>query len=170
MICLPRSYAAGRRSSCMRREIKKSRVRTLEEAGGAFCFAGGILAALLGSLLTASGWITGVEIHPWIHAAGTALLVLTIPLILFAGFCLDWAERSSNRASDNDRDLGPAKSSPDPVMISKQIKRGVEVTQNRKSVSLDKLPKAHPKHSRSENSEKVESVRGLVGKQNKQRV
>jgi len=81
----------------MRNVINQKRVRAWEVAAGVCCFVGGILAALLGSLLTASGWILGGELHPWIHAAGTALLIVAIPLILFAGFCLDWAERGQEK-------------------------------------------------------------------------
>lgn len=110
----------------MRKVINEKRVRGWETAGGVFCFLTGILAGLLGSVLTASGWIVGAELHPWIHAAGTALLIVTIPLILFAGFCLDWAERPPYNASDRDRDPGQGKASPEPIMISKEIKRGVE--------------------------------------------
>lgn len=81
----------------MRKVINQNRARKWEAAVGICCFIGGILAAVLGSLLTASGWIIGAEVHPWIHAAGTALLIVTIPLILFAGFCLDWAERGKKK-------------------------------------------------------------------------
>ncbi|MDQ1728314.1 MAG: hypothetical protein QOD33_439 [Pyrinomonadaceae bacterium] len=76
-------------------------MRSWEAAGGACCFVAGIVAALLGSLLTASGWVLGAALHPWIHAAGTLFLIAAIPLILFAGFCLDWAERERGKA---DRD------------------------------------------------------------------
>jgi hypothetical protein len=76
-------------------------VRSWEAAGGACCFVAGIVAALLGSLLTASGWVLGAALHPWIHATGTLFLFAAIPLILFAGFCLDWAERERGKA---DRD------------------------------------------------------------------
>ena len=88
----------------------------------------------MGSLFTAYAWIVGAEIHPWIHTAGTALLIVTIPLILFAGFCLDWSERRPNKACDNDRDPGPGKVPPEPIMISKEIERGVKeagVTQDK---------------------------------------
>jgi len=121
----------------MRKEINQDRVRRLEVVGGASCFAAGILAALLGSLLTASGWILGAEVHPLIHAAGTALLIVAIPLILFAGFCLDWSERHLNK-SDNDRDPGEGRASPEPIMISKEIKPGVEkaVEKQNKEISL----------------------------------
>lgn len=122
----------------MRKVINEDRVRKWEAIGGACCFGAGILAALLGSIFTASGWILGTELHPWVHAAGTALLIVAIPLILFAGFCLDWAERSPNKASDNDRHPGQGKASPEPIMISKEIKRGVQeagLRTIRKSVS-----------------------------------
>lgn len=65
-----------------------------ETAGAVGCFAGGIGAGLLGSLLTASTWILGAEVHPWIRGLGTALLILTIPLLILAGYCMDWAERA----------------------------------------------------------------------------
>jgi hypothetical protein len=110
----------------MRKAINQTRVRNWEAKGGVCCFVAGILAAFLGSALTASGWLVAVELHPWIHAAGTALLIATIPLILFAGFCLDWAERRPNKAGDNDRGQGERKTSPEPIIISKDIKRGME--------------------------------------------
>lgn len=80
----------------MRRIIKRD-VWTWEATGAIFSFAGGILAAFLGSLLTASTWILGTELHPWLRNLGTALLVSTIPLLIFAGCCLDWMERDRNK-------------------------------------------------------------------------
>lgn len=59
---------------------------------GGCCFVAGILAPLLGGLLTVIEWIVGVAAHPWLHIAGTTLFVVGIPLILFAGFSLDWGE------------------------------------------------------------------------------
>lgn len=69
--------------------------------GGALCFAGGILAALVGSLLTASTWILGGQLHPWIRSSGTVLLIITIPLLIFAGYCMDWAEREKSEHGAN---------------------------------------------------------------------
>jgi hypothetical protein len=132
--CLPLSYATERNSIGMRKVINQNRLRQWEAAGGVFCFLAGIVAALLGSLLTAGAWIVGAQIHPWVHAAGTALLIVTIPLILFAGFCLDWSERRPNNARDNDRDPGQGKVPPEPIMISKEIERGV----NEAGVTLNK--------------------------------
>ena len=64
-------------------------------------YTGGIIAALLGGVLTASTWIFGAELHPWIRNLGTALMALTIPLIIFAGCCLDWAEREQEKPAAN---------------------------------------------------------------------
>jgi hypothetical protein len=69
-----------------------------EVTGAVCCFAGGISAALLGSALTASTWILGAEAHPWVRGLGTALLILTIPLLILAGYCMDWAEREPKKS------------------------------------------------------------------------
>jgi hypothetical protein len=90
----------------MRKVINPQRVRTWEVAGGISCFVAGILAPVLGSLLTALGWIVGAEFRPWLHAAGTVLFIVAIPLILLAGFCLDWAERGHEKPL-NDREEVP---------------------------------------------------------------
>jgi len=99
--CLPLSYTTERRSICMRKIINQKRLRTWEATAGVSCFVAGLLAPLLGSLLTVIEWIVGVTLHPWIHVAGTALFIVAIPLILFAGFCLDWAERAQKESSHN---------------------------------------------------------------------
>ena len=62
------------------------------------CFAGGVGSVLLGSVLTASSWILGAETHPLVHGLGTALLIVTIPLLILAGYCMDWAEREPNKS------------------------------------------------------------------------
>jgi hypothetical protein len=92
---------------CMREVINQKRVRKWKATGGVCCFVAGILAGLLGSVLTATGWIIGVPLHAWVHAAGTALLIVTIPLILFAGFCLDWAERGKEKSLEDPNNEAP---------------------------------------------------------------
>lgn len=77
----------------MKQGRKKRGPGSWEAIAADLSFVGGILAALLGSLLTASTWILGGELHPRLRAVGTTLLVLTIPLLIFAGYCLDWMER-----------------------------------------------------------------------------
>ena len=71
----------------------KSALKAWEAAGAVCCFAGGIGAALIGSLLTALTWILGAPLHPWVRGTGTGLLILTIPLLILAGYFMDWAER-----------------------------------------------------------------------------
>lgn len=75
----------------MKREIKRN-LALIESAGAIACFVGGILAGLLGTLLSASAWILGGDQHPLVHGLGTALLVVTIPLLILAGYCMDWLE------------------------------------------------------------------------------
>ena len=60
------------------------------------CFVSGISAALLGSVLTVVAWVQGAEAHPWLRGVGTACLVLIIPLLIMAGFCLDDLEQATN--------------------------------------------------------------------------
>jgi protein-S-isoprenylcysteine O-methyltransferase Ste14 len=80
----------------MERRIK-SRLVTLEATGAIICFVGGLLAGVVGTLLSASAWILGAEQHPWVRGLGTALLVVTIPLLIFAGYFMDWMERDSKK-------------------------------------------------------------------------
>ena len=96
------SYADRRIPVCMR-EINRKRWQRSEAVCGVCCFIAGIVAPLLGMFLLTLEWLAGVTVHPWFHAIGTTLLIVGIPLIVFAGFCLDWAEakpkerRPSNR-------------------------------------------------------------------------
>lgn len=69
----------------------------METAGAILSFCAGILAGIVGTVLSASAWILGSEQHPWMRGLGTALLVITIPLLIFAGYCMDWLERDSGR-------------------------------------------------------------------------
>lgn len=64
---------------------------------GVGSFIAGILAPVLGMLLLGLEWLTGRVVHPWLHTTCTTLLIVGIPLILFAGFCLDWAEAGQKR-------------------------------------------------------------------------
>ena len=79
----------------MDKQRTKHAVWTWEATGAVCCFSGGMLAALIGSVLTASIWVLGAPLHPWLHGLGTALLIVTIPLLIFAGYCMDWEEQGS---------------------------------------------------------------------------
>ena len=83
----------------MDKQRTKHVVWSWEAAGAVCCFTGGIGAALVGSVLTAASWILGAQLHPWLHGLGAVLLIVTIPLLIFAGYCLDWEERGSQGAS-----------------------------------------------------------------------
>jgi hypothetical protein len=76
----------------------KNGIWSWEVIGAVCCFAGGMSAALLGSVLTASTWILGAEAHPWVRGLGTGLLILTIPLLILAGYCMDWAEQEPKKS------------------------------------------------------------------------
>jgi hypothetical protein len=69
---------------------------TLAGCGAAAGLCGGIISALLGSTLTAISWLTGLLWHSLhIHRAGTILLTLTIPLLIFGGHCLDLIDKKN---------------------------------------------------------------------------
>ena len=75
-------------------------------AMAAFSFGGGIGAAVIGSVLTAMTWFLGGALHPWLRGMGTLLLIATIPLLIFSGYCLDWGEqreRSFKQQQNNNR-------------------------------------------------------------------
>jgi hypothetical protein len=72
----------------------KARIWSWQVAAAICCFGGGIVAGIVGGVLTAITWFIGAALHPWLHAAGTAFMIATIPLIIFSGYCLDWNERT----------------------------------------------------------------------------
>jgi hypothetical protein len=63
-----------------------------ETAGAIFGFAGAILAALFGGLLTIGAWLSGTQTSLWLQRLGDGLLLAVIPLLIFAGYCLDRME------------------------------------------------------------------------------
>jgi hypothetical protein len=63
----------------------------LSAAAGLF---GGVASAMLGSVFTAASWFVANEgARHWLSTAGTVLLFLTIPLLIFGGYCMDWMEK-----------------------------------------------------------------------------
>ena len=87
----------------MNNQTKRTR-RNWEATGAFCCFTGGIGAALVGSILTATTWILGAQLHPWLHGLGTALLIVTIPLLIFSGYCLDWMERNATSRRSQEKE------------------------------------------------------------------
>jgi hypothetical protein len=96
--CLALSYTTERRSLCVRKVVNQKHLRKLEESTGIFCFIAGLVAPVLGGFLAMAEWIVESADHRWLHVASTALFIVGIPLILFAGFCLDWAERGQKKS------------------------------------------------------------------------
>lgn len=66
---------------------------------GAFIgLCGGVMVAVLGSLLTVAGWLTAdTGAKHRLSTAGTVLLCLTIPLIVLGACCLDWLEKDKTQ-------------------------------------------------------------------------
>ena len=67
--------------------------------GGAICGLGfGIVAPVIGSILTAIAWFTGPQWHGFfLQRDGTALLFLTIPLLILGAHCLDLIEKQEEK-------------------------------------------------------------------------
>jgi hypothetical protein len=69
--------------------------------GAVLGLAGGAGCVLCGSIITAATWLTGAAGYgPFLHKLGTILLVLTIPLLLFGGHCLDLIEQQRDREQE----------------------------------------------------------------------
>jgi hypothetical protein len=72
---------------------------TWRTAGAVFGLCGGIIAPLVGSILTAIAWFTGPEWHGLsVHRYGTVLLFLTIPFLICGAHCLDLIDRHAEKA------------------------------------------------------------------------
>jgi hypothetical protein len=67
--------------------------------GAAAGLGGGIIAALLGSVLTALSWFAG-EGARLEKVLGTVLLVLSIPLLIIGAQCLDMLDKKKDRARE----------------------------------------------------------------------
>jgi hypothetical protein len=83
------AQAGKKRNATGQRRLQKA--QTLGAVAG---LVGGILAALFGAFFTAAGWFAANEgARQWLSTAGTILLVMTIPLIIFGGYCMDWMDK-----------------------------------------------------------------------------
>ena len=62
--------------------------------GAGIGLIGCALAPLFGILLTMVGWLEGNNGYgPLLHKLGTVFFLLTIPLLIFGGYCLDVLEK-----------------------------------------------------------------------------
>jgi hypothetical protein len=75
--------------------------RALKQAqvmGALAGLVGGVVVGLFGAILTAASWfVTNEGARHLFSTTGTALLFLTIPLLIFGGYCLDWMEKDTPR-------------------------------------------------------------------------
>lgn len=61
-----------------------------QAVGAASGLGGGFLAAVYGALLTTAAWVRGVEMGGLsMQSVGSALLLATLPLLIFGAHCLD---------------------------------------------------------------------------------
>lgn len=85
-------------TGAMRRTAGFYRLAKAQSLGAVVGLVGGILAGVLGALLTAAGWfVVNKGVRHWLSTAGTTLLFLTIPLIIFGGYCMDWMEKNKSQ-------------------------------------------------------------------------
>jgi hypothetical protein len=75
--------------------------RALKQAqviGALAGLVGGVVAGFFGAVLTAASWfVINAGARHLFSTTGTVLLYLTIPLMLFGGYCLDWMEKDLPR-------------------------------------------------------------------------
>jgi hypothetical protein len=77
-------------------------IRQAQVVGAVAGLAGGIFAAAFGSMFTAASWFVANEgARQWLSTAGTVLLFMTIPLIIFGAYCMDWMEKNNPQRDPN---------------------------------------------------------------------
>jgi hypothetical protein len=90
-----------RRAAQAEIETRATGARALKQAqviGALAGLVGGVVSGLFGAVLTAASWfVINAGARQLFSATGTALLVLTIPLMIFGGYCLDWMEKDMPR-------------------------------------------------------------------------
>ena len=70
---------------------------TWQWLGAVFGLGSGLACVLFDSLSTVVVWFAGTGSHPLLlHRLETALLLLTIPLLMFGAHCLDLIERQKD--------------------------------------------------------------------------
>jgi hypothetical protein len=78
----------------MREEWRRRDVWKWETVGATLGLYGGVVSALIGSVLTVFSWFKGAAgASVYLRATGTILLVLMIPLLIFGAHCLDLSEK-----------------------------------------------------------------------------
>ena len=82
-------------------ETRVTGTRALKQAqvmGALAGLVGGVVAGSFGAVLTAASWFAiNAGARQLFSTTGTVLLFLTIPLMIFGGYCLDWMEKDMPR-------------------------------------------------------------------------
>jgi hypothetical protein len=75
--------------STIRRWLAKA-----QALGAVAGLAGGIFSALFGGAFTVASWLAANQVaRQWLSTIGTALFFLTVPLLIFGSYCMDWMEK-----------------------------------------------------------------------------
>ena len=96
-------YTSASLDKSMQSRVKPLRslsgaIRQAQLVGAVVGLAGGLFAATSGAVFTVASWFVANEgVRQWLLTAGTVLFFLTIPLIIFGGFCMDWVEKNKPR-------------------------------------------------------------------------
>jgi hypothetical protein len=62
--------------------------------GAVVGLVGGIFSAFFGGAFTLASWLTRNQgARQWLSTTGTVLFFLTVPLLIFGGYCMDWMEK-----------------------------------------------------------------------------
>ncbi|MFN2455879.1 MAG: hypothetical protein ABR577_16845 [Pyrinomonadaceae bacterium] len=96
---------------------RKSRVGTWQAICAVFGFAGGIVSALFGAVFTALSWLPiSRNSAAYLHTLGTVVFYLTIPLLIFGGYCLDLLEDKPRAINSIDKSKGSVRRNHHPVI------------------------------------------------------
>ena len=68
-----------------------AKAQALGAVGG---LTGGIFSAMFGAGFTVASWLAANKgARQWLSTVGTALFFLTVPLLIFGAYCMDWMEK-----------------------------------------------------------------------------
>jgi len=97
MNVLPFTHRAAQAG--VKTHVTGARALTQAQVMGALAgLVGGGVAGLFGAALTAASWfVVNDGARHLFSTAGAVLLFLTIPLMIFGGYCLDWMEKDMPR-------------------------------------------------------------------------
>jgi hypothetical protein len=78
---------------------------TWKSRGVVFGLIGGLMAPILGSMLTVISWFSNPAWHGLsLHAAATSLFVVALPLLILGAHCLDLLDKEKDHVLGSSRD------------------------------------------------------------------